>query len=81
MSFVDVSGVGIYSTCTVNPAENTQVFSEFLKTHPCYESVDFSVGDLKSSDGQITLYPHIHGTDGFFIAKFRRKSGEPCQNE
>ena len=79
--YLKVGGVGIYSTCTVNPAENIQVFSEFLKTHPCYESVDFSVGDLKSSDGQITLYPHIHGTDGFFIAKFRRKSGEPCQNK
>ena len=26
-----------------------------------------------AKDGFVTLYPHIHGTDGFFIARLRRK--------
>lgn len=66
-------GVAVYSTCTLNPEENEGVVSRFLERNPDFESVDFSVGELKSSNGVLTLYPHIHKTDGFFIAKLRKK--------
>ena len=65
-------GILIYSTCTLNEAENGGVCREFLKNHPEYAAEDFTVGTLSSTEGMLTLLPHVHHTDGFFIAKFRR---------
>ncbi len=62
----------VYSTCTLNPAENEDVVKVFLSENPSYALVDFSVGDFCSHGGMLTLYPHISHTDGFFIAKIKR---------
>ena len=66
-------GTIIYSTCTLNPEENERVVERFLAENEGYTAVDFTVGDLASSFGTLTLVPHIHGTDGFFIAKLRKE--------
>ena len=66
-------GTIIYSTCTLNPEENERVVERFLSENEGYTAVDFTVGDLASSFGTLTLVPHIHGTDGFFIAKLRKE--------
>lgn len=71
--YVAPGGLLLYTTCTVNRAENGGVCSEFLKNHPDFMPEDFAVGSLSSSDGQLQLLPPIHQTDGFFIARFRRK--------
>ena len=63
----------VYSTCTLNPDENERIAERFLNEHPEFCREDFSVGGLSSADGMLTLYPHKHGTDGFFISKFRKK--------
>ena len=65
-------GYMIYSTCTLNPEENERVVEAFLAERSDFELSDFSFGDLCSERGMLTLYPHIHSTDGFFIAKLRR---------
>lgn len=62
----------IYSTCTLNPSENSGVVEKFLSENPDFEPVAFKVGELDEGS-ELTLLPHIHGTDGFFIAKMRRK--------
>jgi len=62
----------LYSTCTLNPSENEQVVSRFLSTAPSFRRVGFSVGGLDAPDGELTLYPHVHGTDGFFYALIER---------
>lgn len=65
-------GVLLYSTCTVNPRENEAITDAFRASHPAFIAEDFTVGTLSSVDGRLTLYPHRHGTDGFYLAKFRR---------
>ena len=72
-AYVKAGGVLIYSTCTVNKAENEAVVSRFLSENDGFAAEDFSVGEIKSEGGKLTLMPHIHGIDGFFVAKLRRK--------
>ena len=62
----------LYATCTLNPKENGEVVSAFLASSPAFRPVPFSVGGLDAPTGSITLYPHIHGTDGFFYALIER---------
>lgn len=70
-NYVKSSGRLIYSTCTLNPAENEEVCKKFLQNHKEFKLVQ-PLKDINSDDGYITLMPHIHGTDGFFIAAFER---------
>ena len=73
--YVKPGGVLVYSTCTVRKGENEGVAEDFLSRHPEFEAVPFvlpgPVGACES--GMVTLWPHRHGTDGFFISKFRKK--------
>ncbi len=71
--YLKEDGELVYSTCTLNPRENEDVVRTFLKEYPDYEAVSFTVGDVECADGMLTLLPHIHNTDGFFMAKIRRK--------
>lgn len=70
--YVAPGGVLVYSTCTINPEENHGVVEAFLASHPNFTKESFAVGGLSSEDGELTLYPHRHKTDGFYIAKLRR---------
>ncbi len=75
---VKSGGVLQYSTCTLNPAENEQIAERFLREHPEFEprilplDACFAAADAAPSYC-ITLMPHVHGTDGFFIAGFSKK--------
>ncbi len=71
--YVKAGGILLYSTCTINPAENEGVTDAFLTTHPDYTPCDFTVGSLTSHEGQLTLYPHKHATDGFYIRLLKRR--------
>ncbi|MBR4858523.1 MAG: 16S rRNA (cytosine(967)-C(5))-methyltransferase RsmB [Clostridia bacterium] len=68
----------VYSTCTLNPKENSEICDKFLAEHPEFSAVEV-LTDLPrygESDKYLTLMPHIHNTDGFFIAAFRKNGGE-----
>ncbi len=72
-------GVLQYSTCTLRPEENEQVAQAFLEQHPEFSPKRLPLDGCFAKAGepashQITLFPHIHGTDGFFIAAFVKKS-------
>ena len=80
--FVKPGGVLLYSTCTVNPAENIENVHWFLEQYP-----DFSLDDIRGElcpelrdsvveKGCIQLLPGIHKSDGFFIARLKRKAAE-----
>ena len=72
---VKPGGVLIYSTCTLVRRENEGVVEKFLKSNP-----EFSLEPLKlpaqfgeNTTGMLALVPGEHDTDGFFIARLRRK--------
>ena len=66
------NGILVYSTCTINPEENERVVERFLASHSDFATVDFTVGQIESKGGMLTLLPHVHHCDGFFIAKLRK---------
>lgn len=70
--YVKENGLLVYSTCTLLPEENGENVSRFLKENENFVAEDFSFGTLRSENGQLTLWPHKHQTDGFFIARLRR---------
>lgn len=71
--YVKKGGVLVYSTCTLNKKENEEVAIKFLDENKNFKSEDFKIsGACESADGMATIFPHIAGCDGFFIAKFRR---------
>lgn len=70
--YVKPGGVLVYSTCTLHKAENEDVVADFLESHGNFALEPFTVGEYRSDTGMLTLFPHIHHTDGFFIARLRR---------
>jgi len=72
-AYVKPGGTLVYSTCTLRKAENEAVVTAFLESHPDFVLTPFSAGGI-DSDGMLTLLPHIHGTDGFFVAKMTKKT-------
>jgi 16S rRNA (cytosine967-C5)-methyltransferase len=74
-SYLKSNGILTYSTCTLNRAENEDVVNRFLLENPDFSLEPFTVGKLSANMGMITMYPTVHNTDGFFIAKLRRNNG------
>lgn len=76
--YVKPGGVLLYSTCTINKDENTGNRSWFLQEFD-FEPVSldpYLPGSLKSEttkEGYLQLLPGIHNTDGFFLAKLRKR--------
>ncbi|MCQ2480866.1 MAG: 16S rRNA (cytosine(967)-C(5))-methyltransferase RsmB [Clostridia bacterium] len=60
----------VYSTCTLNPAENENICDKFLAEHSDFHKVSFlpQLQRYSDKDGYLTMMPHLHGTDGFFVA-------------
>lgn len=74
---VKPGGVLVYSTCTIMRAENEEIVEDFLNEHE-----EFSLeatGDFlplqKRAEKMIQLYPQRDGTDGFFIARMKKRVG------
>ncbi len=72
--YLKPGGVLVYSTCTVLKEENEDIVARFLSNHTDFDRVDFTVGEISSANGTLTLLPHKHGTDGFFIAKLQKRT-------
>ena len=64
----------IYSTCTVNRAENEEVAERFLRRHPEFAAASIILPGGGTAAGHITLLPEDYGSDGFFIAAFERRA-------
>lgn len=69
----------MYSTCTILPRENGEVVSAFLEKHPEFvrEAFELPGAAGRVEAGEITLWPQVHQTDGFFICKLRKVGETP----
>ena len=70
--YLRAGGVIVYSTCTLNPAENEGVVRAFLEENPDFSVLPIALDGKESQGIGITLTPFEHGTDGFYIAKLRK---------
>ena len=72
-AMVKPGGTLLYSTCTLNPAENEDVCDRFLASSPgFFASDDPYYASLRGEARYITFFPEPAGGDGFFVALFRR---------
>ncbi|HNY11581.1 MAG TPA: 16S rRNA (cytosine(967)-C(5))-methyltransferase RsmB, partial [Candidatus Wallbacteria bacterium] len=80
-------GILVYSVCTYEPNETTNLINRFLKSHPEFQYSSFPdkvIENFKSLGyntdtaeiGYQTFFPHTHGVDGFFIARMKKISDE-----
>lgn len=72
-AYVRPGGVMIYATCTLRARENQDVVTWFLQRHPEFTLEAFDLPHWGRQEGMMTFWPHIHQTDGFFVARLRKK--------
>ena len=71
--YVAPGGVLVYSTCTILPEENEQVTDAFLAEHSGFCREGFTLPEpVGETEGQLTLWPQSHGTDGFYLCRMKR---------
>lgn len=75
-SLVRKGGVLVYSTCSLEPEENEEVVSGFLRSHPQFVLEDGKpwAPEEVVRNGCLRTYPHLHGLDGGFAARMKRTS-------
>jgi 16S rRNA (cytosine967-C5)-methyltransferase len=77
-------GLLVFSVCTLEPDEGPAAFAGFLEAHPEFDPEPIGgsgfgpgggaiVAPAPQGSGDAFLYPHLHGTDGFFVAACRRQ--------
>jgi 16S rRNA (cytosine967-C5)-methyltransferase len=80
----------VYATCSLLPQENQAIAEDFLAKHPQFEVVPAAQAlkplfpndklplGCSPDNPWWQLWPHIHGTDGFFGAVFQKKAATPA---
>lgn len=67
----------IYSTCTLNPEENGRIADKFLEKNKNFKALPLELNNnikrgIEEPLNQLTLFPHINNTDGFFVSAFEK---------
>lgn len=76
-------GTLVYSTCTLNLAENQQVIAGLLATYPEAVTIE-PLHDLfpgaeraATAEGFLHVFPQIFDSEGFFVARLRKTASVP----
>lgn len=79
-TLVKPGGRMVYATCSLLREENEDIVGAFQAEHPqfrlisCGDALQIpTIGAMPSES--LRLWPHIHGTDGFFGTIFERQNG------
>jgi 16S rRNA (cytosine967-C5)-methyltransferase len=72
-------GTLVYSACTVLAEENEEIARHFLRRSRDFaptpkDALPDEVKTVADPDGFLRTFPHIHDTDGFFAARFERRT-------
>lgn len=68
----------VYSTCTFNRLEDEGSIESFLQRHPEFSLEDFALpGAGRLEGGMLRAWPHRLRGDGHFVARLRKRGGEP----
>ena len=79
MPLLKKGGILVYSTCTIDKAENEEVVEKFLRENPCMEKDTTLVNrlpvDIKEyvHENELQVLPQYFNSDGFYIAAFRKQ--------
>lgn len=86
LKVLEPNGIMIYCTCSFAPEENEMIIDELLRNNKEssieIEPIKYGVNGLTEFNNHQfkrelrntkRFYPHIHNTNGFFIAKLRKK--------
>ncbi len=76
--YVKPGGTLVYSTCTLNPAENEDAVAAFLKANPDFSAEEPFTGNAPEDiiirrNKTVTFLPDKCFGDGFFIAKLKKE--------
>jgi 16S rRNA (cytosine967-C5)-methyltransferase len=71
--YVKAGGTLVYSTCTIEQAENHYLVQEFLAAHPDWSIEPFAHPLTGEMVDELQLMPNVDNVDGFYICKLRKK--------
>lgn len=78
---VKLGGRLVYVTCSLLQEENEQIVTKFLQDAADFQRLSaaeilarqgITIDDAVTEEGAMRLYPHKHGTDGFYAAVLER---------
>lgn len=77
VQYLKPDGIMMYSTCTMNPAENEEMVRRICDKYDMEQvsMAPYMPETLKeeADKGYMQLLPGVHKTDGFFLAKLRKR--------
>jgi 16S rRNA (cytosine967-C5)-methyltransferase len=83
---VKFGGRLVYATCSVLRQENEAIVDAFAASHA--EFTKLHSGNILAAHKvpldtgeRLRLWPHVHGTDGFFAAVFERAKSSPASDK
>lgn len=71
--YLKPGGELVYSTCTINPAEDMDMIEAFLAEQPAFCLCPVRSLTEELERGYATFYPNVHHSDGFFVCKLKKE--------